>query len=48
LLYAGPACTAILPSMLPCVAGVTGMCHCAQSLVNMSFLELFAQAGLEP
>jgi hypothetical protein len=46
LLYARWAWTTIL-FVLPLIAGMTGVCHCAQSLVGMEFHELFAWAGLE-
>jgi hypothetical protein len=42
-----PAFMANLIFVLPLIAGMTGVCHCAQSLVGMEFHELFAWAGLE-
>jgi hypothetical protein len=38
----------ILLFVLPCIAGMTGMCHHVQSLVEMGSLTVFAQAGLKP
>jgi hypothetical protein len=37
----------ILPFVLPCIARITGVCHHAQSLVEMGSCELFAQAGFQ-
>jgi hypothetical protein len=34
--------------MLPTVAGMTGVCHCAQLLVEMGSCELLFWAGLKP
>jgi hypothetical protein len=30
------------------IAGMTGACHCAQLLIEMSVMSFFAQADLEP
>jgi hypothetical protein len=39
------AWTTILLFVLPCVAGVTGVYHCAQLLLEMGAHEFFAQTG---
>jgi hypothetical protein len=40
------AWTPVLLFVLPQVAGITGICHSAQPVVEMGFLELFAQVDL--
>jgi hypothetical protein len=41
------AWTVMLLSVLPCVAGMTGICHCDLPLVEMGSRELFVQVDLK-
>jgi hypothetical protein len=47
MLYDGAGLDCSLPICDSCIAGMTGMYHCAQPLVKMESCKLFAWASLE-